>query len=640
MFQSDKKSPLNRVEKSLYSREDRFGESPRHEVHAKDARVPDEWKEEEAPHHEEVKENMKKARKAYSWIFVAALGFFLVAAVIGGFTLFGGRNFVSVQNVDILIEGPSSVAGGDTLALNVSVVNRNTTGIELVELIAEYPEGTKDPENPEKDLGKVRVPMGNIGSNSVAQKSLRSIMFGPEGMGREIKFSAEYRTAGSNAIFYKEKPYRIAISSSPVLVSIDALSKVLGGQISDMTITVASNTASPMKDLLLSLEYPFGFKVVSATPAPAYGQNVWRIGDLAPGTKRTIAIKYSLEGQDGEEKVVHASAGVQSTANEREIATTVITRDHTLTIERPFLALDVALDGERQDLAATPGKSVRAEVLWQNNSAGRITGARIQAKLSGNVLDKTSVSVDDGGYYDSQTNTVIWEAGRADGLDSMPPGESGRVGFSFSSVASIPGESVINPLISVSASASASRVDENGAPQEVLAASGRSVKLVSNLSLSSRVLRSQGPISNSGPIPPKVDQTTTYTVVWTVTNTSNSITGARVEATLPPYVTWTGVISPSDASITYNPTGGGIVWNVGALPRNAAVGSGAKQVAFQVSLKPAANQVGTAPDLVSQASITGTDTFTGATLRNSAQSLSTRTSSDLLYKAGDERVVQ
>ncbi|MBI5134521.1 MAG: hypothetical protein HZA81_04035 [Candidatus Taylorbacteria bacterium] len=637
MFQSDKKSPLERVQKSLYSRDDRFPESPRHDLHARDESVPEEWKGEE-PRPEEVKGSMKKIRKAYSYLFVAAFGFFLVAAAIGGYTLFGGKNFVSVQNVDILIEGPSSVAGGDVLALNVSVVNRNTTGIELVELVAEYPEGTKDPEYPERDLGKVRFPLGDIGSNSIAQKTLRSIMFGPEGTGREIKFSAEYRTAGSNAIFFKEKSYRVAVSSSPVLVAIDALSKVLGGQSSDMVVTVSSNTPSPVKDLLLSLEYPFGFSVVSATPQPSYGNNIWRIGDLAPGAKKSFAIRYSLEGQDGEEKVVRANVGIQSQSNEREIATTIISRDHSFAIERPFLALDVALNGERADLAAEPGKVVRADILWQNNSQGRISGARIEAKLSGNVLDKGSVSVENGGYYDSLSNAIVWEAGRTAGLDSLAPGESGRVTFSFSSVSSIPGESAINPLISVSASAQGGRVDESGAPQEVLAASGRSVKLVSNLSLSARVLRSQGPISNSGPVPPRVDQPTTYTVVWTVTNTSNSITGARVEAALPPYVSWTGVTSPADANISYNPTGGIVTWNVGSVPRNASVGSGAKQVAFQVSFKPSANQVGSAPEIVSQASIVGLDTFTGATLRNSAQSLSTRTSSDLFYKAGDEAV--
>jgi hypothetical protein len=97
-------------------------------------------------------------------------------------------------------------------------------------------------------------------------------------------------------------------------------------------------------------------------------------------------------------------------------------------------------------------------------------------------------------------------------------------------------------------------------------------------------------------------------------------------------------MSPTDANISYDPNAGGIVWNVGSVARNADIGSGAKQVSFQVSLKPSANQAGQVPDIIGPATISGTDVFTGVNLQNSAPSLTTRTSTDLLYKAGDEIV--
>jgi hypothetical protein len=175
-------------------------------------------------------------------------------------------------------------------------------------------------------------------------------------------------------------------------------------------------------------------------------------------------------------------------------------------------------------------------------------------------------------------------------------------------------------------------------PEEIQTAVARSVRLVSNLALSSRALYSQGPFKNSGPMPPHVEKATTYTILWTATNTVNPVTGAKVTAQLPPYVKWTGSISPADAAISYDEATGNIVWNVGEIGRNADVGSGAKQVAFQISFTPSANQADTVPELVSGAAIAGTDTFTRATLTNSAPALSTRISSDLLYKQGDEVV--
>jgi hypothetical protein len=634
MFENEKKSPLERLKKGLYSRDDRYGEAHRHEIHEPNATVPDAWSD---GHDALVSKNMKTLRQTYSFAFLIALFFFVIAGLIAGYTLFWGKNFVSVNNVDILIEGPVSIGGGEELPLNITVQNKNSTRIEDVSLVVEYPAGTKDPLDPAKDLTKTRYDIGSIDSQGYALESAKALVFGEEGASREIKFSVEYGTADSNATFQKKKSFLTTISSSPILVSIQALDKVLGGQANDIVVTVSSNSTLPLNNLLLSMEYPFGFTINSATPEATFGNNMWRIGDLAPGAKRTIRLRATTEGQNDEDRTIRANVGIQSQENEREIATNIISRDHVFKIEKPFLGLDLTLNGERRDISAVPGRSIRAEIIWTNNSANRITNGRIEAKLSGNALDRSSVEVEDG-YYDSSTDTIIWEAGRTLGLDTIPPGQNGRVTFSFESFAAVPGQSIVNPVVNVSVTASGDRIDVTGASTEISTALARSVKLVSNLAISSRGFYSQGGITNSGPIPPQVEKETTYTIVWTVTNTSNNITGAKVTATLPPYVSWTGVTIPADANISYNPTGGEIAWFVGTIPRNADIGSGAKQVAFQIKLKPSANQIGTSPDLISTAEITGLDSFTGATIKTAAGTVNTRISGDLIYKTGDETV--
>ncbi len=638
MFESDKKSPLDRLKKALYSRRQTFNEPIRHDIHESQNTIPESWPGENNVEPERLSIISPARRRSYKLFFISALVFLGLAIIVGAYTFFGGRNFVSVDNIDILIEGPTSVAGGEPLNLGVSVLNKNATDIELVDLIVEYPPGSKDPLTSEKDIGRLRLSLGNIKSQSIAEKSLSSLMFGEEGEEKSIKFTAEYRTADSNAIFYKEKIYNVSVSSSPVLVSIDALDRVFGNQSTDISVTVASNTKAPIKNLLLSLEYPFGFSVISSNPISTYGKNVWRLGDLAPGAKKIITMKATTDGQDGEERTIHANIGIQSQSNEREIATNIISRAHTFTIERPFLGLDLTFDGNRSDLATEAGKNVRGEILWTNNSQNKITNTRIEAKLSGAVLDKNSVSVSDGGFYDSLTNTIVWEAGRVSGFDSMAPGEDGRISFSFRSTDASSGQPISNPIITVTVSGRGNRIDDSGSPHQIESGISRSVKLVSNLALSARSLRSGGPFQNTGPIPPRAEQATTYTIVWTVTNTSNIIIGARVSASLPAYMTWTGKISPENTDISYNPTGGIITWQVGEVPRNADIGSGAKQVAFQISLQPSIIQVGEAPQILSEAKIVGVDVFTGATLQNSAPTLSTRTTTDLLWKPGNEIV--
>jgi len=68
---------------------------------------------------------------------------------------------------------------------------------------------------------------------------------------------------------------------------------------------------------------------------------------------------------------------------------------------------------------------------------------------------------------------------------------------------------------------------------------------------------------NTGPVPPKVEQPTTYTVVWTVDNTSSAVGNAKVTATLPPHVKWLNETSPSGESVSYDQNSGLVTWEIG-----------------------------------------------------------------------------
>lgn len=647
MFESDKRSPLDRVKKSLYSRNGETPEHERHDIHGKDIRdIPQDWAGDPVSASQDMGSTgvdmsgpvnvMPQARphvKLYKLIFLVCSAFFLIAVAIAGFTLFRGSNFVSVDNVDILVEGPVSISGGEPISLTAAVVNKNAEVIELVDLIVEFPEGTKDPADPTKDLSRTRLSLGDIAPGQMVQKSISAIMYGQEGAEREVSFTIEYRTANSNAIFYKEKPYKLAISSSPILVSIDSLDKVLAGQLTDMSVTVSSNSPAPIRDLLLILDYPFGITITPKDLKPAFGDNVWRLGDLAPGAKRTVSFQASVSGEDGEERVIHANVGIADANNDREIATLIVSRERALVIERPSLGIDLTFNGARGDVASQPGESMRADIAWTNNSSTRIDNARIEAKLSGNALDRRSITVS-GGYYDSAKDVIVWEAGRTSGLASIAPGGSDRVSFNFASIRPAAGQSVANPTITVAVTATGDRTDELGVSRDVSTAVTGSVKLVSSLGVTARALYSQGAFINSGPIPPQVDKQTTYTLVWTVSNSSNSVSNVQVVGILPQGVEWLGKWSPSDANLSYNSVGGQVTWLVGDLQPNGA----AKQVSFQVGLTPSLTQAGTAAELLSQTQITGVDAFAGVTVRSTASSLSTRISTDPSWAPGDEIV--
>ena len=95
----------------------------------------------------------------FSWLtyfFFGALLFFALAAVYAAFIFFGGSNIVSSENIDLQITGPVSVNSGEKITLVLDIRNRNRTPLEVVDLVVEYPKGTRSAEDGREELPRYR----------------------------------------------------------------------------------------------------------------------------------------------------------------------------------------------------------------------------------------------------------------------------------------------------------------------------------------------------------------------------------------------------------------------------------------------------------------------------------------------------
>jgi hypothetical protein len=160
------------------------------------------------------------------------------------------------------------------------------------------------------------------------------------------------------------------------------------------------------------------------------------------------------------------------------------------------------------------------------------------------------------------------------------------------------------------------------------------------LSLDAETVYSVGPFVNFGPIPPKAEQPTTYTIIWRANNTYNNIENAFVTATLPIYVEWLGKISPSSEEVMYNPLTRTVAWRVGNLNSWTGSLSDPREVAFQVSLLPSLSHLGSSPVLVSNPHIIGTDKFTLTDISETISSLTTQITTDPINSSNAGKVTR
>jgi hypothetical protein len=576
--------------------------------------------------------------KSVLWL---SLIFFIIAIASGAYVYFRGGDVISSNNISISVAGPITIGGGQELDLTVTVQNQNSVDLTDATLNVDYPDGTRSPNNISSTQLHTSNDLGAIPAGGTATQNISAVFFGAQGAQENLTFTLNYQAKGSTATFEKQKVIQVSINSVPVSLTINSLKEINSGQQIELDATIGSNSQTTIQNLLLKASYGFGFVFVSSTPAPIdTAKDAWLIGTLAPGQQKTIKIVGQLTGQDGEDQAFNFTIGTQSQQNNSVVDPVFLTATQTVAISKPFIGINLSLDGSTNSTYITnPGQDTRADITWINNSPTKVNNAKITVSFGGAILDKTSVQPIQG-YYDSLANTITWDQSTNSELATVSPGDTGTISFDFASllpqIANL--NSFHNAAITLNINVSGTRADQSDVPNQVLSSVIRTVNFDTDLEVVPRITYSGGPFTNSGPIPPRVEKTTTYTVILALTNTFNDTQNVKVSAFLPQYVNWLGAVSPSNEMISYASTTGTIEWDPGNVPAGTGFSSSPRQVDFQVSFTPSLTQVGSAPALLSNINLTGTDSFTNDSLSGSAQDLTGKITSDANYQQGDDVV--
>ncbi|KND50729.1 MAG: hypothetical protein AB198_01345 [Parcubacteria bacterium C7867-003] len=625
-------SSIERLKRTLYSRnENLVPKEKRTPVSPRDSDVPTNWGDKpEFGISPEV--TMKKNNSFFNRFLLGSLVFFLLSIGIASYIFFGGVNTISSNNLTVDIVAPTSISSGEELSVGLSIVNGNRTDLEDVSLFVTYPEGAQSVTEEDKPIVHDEIKLGTIAKGATMEHVIRTILFGEKDVVKSFNFRIEYRVKGSNATFSKEKIYDVIIGSSPILLEVKYPKEVNSNQEITISLEITSNSSVPIKDALVKIEYPYGFTYKSSSIKPIRDNYVWSIGDLKNGDKKTIDVVGTLLGQNLEDRSFRISAGTK-TGSVYDFDTTLVSSTITMGIRKSFFDLAVSTNNS----VSGPGDSILALIKWQNTLPDKVFDSRIEAVVSGNVFDRSRVFVGEGGFYRSVDDTILWDKNTTDSLIEMSPGESGQVSLTLNSFYNLVQPKLIkNPYITVRVNMTGERSGRDGGT--ISSAENVTFKISSVMNLSTKTFRGVGPFANIGPIPPKADKESTYTVNWLLTNTTSDLKDAVVRAELPPGVSWKGEFSPSTEKVTYNPSTRVVSWDIGNVSAGTGFIYSPKQVYFKVGIIPSINQVNQAPVLVSNSDASATDTYSEKQLKVSGLPATTKFS-DPSFSGGQDQVV-
>ncbi len=551
-------------------------------------------------------------------VFLGAVGFLL-------FNLFFENNNISNENIEISVIGNTFVDGGEKLPLIVEIVNNNPIQLEFADLVVEYAKGSTLTQSGE--IQRLRQSIGYINANTVINEKIEVLLFGEQGSIHQIKISLEYRTPDSNSIFIKDKLYEVTINSTPIDLAIDAPIEITPNQ--DFTLKVKADLNNFENEnnlnMILKLDYPFGFEFVDSNPKPVLGNNVWDLNELKSQNKSEVVITGKMiDVFDGDQKVFNVFAGPEKSDNKSEIDVVFNSLAHNVVIKKPFIGTFLSVNSKySREYAVSANELILGGVNWVNNLSTSIDDLEIRAKLSGNAFDEKNITLNGKGFYDSVNDTVVWDKNTEELFDEVRPFANGLVTFSLkpASIFDAKGELLIDPVINVELSITGKQSVIGNVLDKLDAVEKKVIKIASELSLIQKTNHATNPIKNTGPFPPKAEQETTYTITLSVANTLNNISRAQVITTLAPRVSYKEVFVPKGSNVSFNSNTRELTWNIGNIKRGEGIKTPLKELSFEVSYTPSLSEVGKNLVLVNNSVLTGFDDFANVDLRASKGAL-------------------
>lgn len=540
----------------------------------------------------------------------------IIIVIVAGFMFWRGLVFFDKNKVVLKIYGPERIISGEEITYIVQYKNNAKVALENIQLSLEFPEGAVW-QNSQADTLVQTVSLGKILPQAEDRKEFKVQIMGLKDSQKKIIARLNYQPANIKSFFENKTEFQSIIISVPLVLNFDLPERLVNGQIVNLTIRYLNTSDAVFSDLKLKMEYPAGFNFISAYPRPDEDKNIWLFSQISAKEEGKIVISGSLAGQRDEIKSFQAQLGI--TKNETFIPLAESLNSSQILV--PPLNISQIINNS-ENYIANAGDTLHYKIKYENTADVEISSVIIGSKLEGDVFDFASLNIKKG-FFNSLTNTIIWNTASLPQLALLSSHSEGEVEFSIKIKDKLPINNFNDKNFIVTNTV---KIDSLNVPLPLMGTqlSGESkliTKLNSRLILNVRGYFKDTLIPNFGPLPPKVSQMTTYTLYWQIINTSNDLENVRVEAYLPSYIHWVNRFEPENAEIKYEPNTGKITWNIGKLPAAIGILSPVKYAAFQVGLIPAANQIGSIVNLIGNSTITGRDTFTNVNLTVTEKSL-------------------
>ncbi|MBI3337645.1 MAG: hypothetical protein HY005_03475 [Candidatus Staskawiczbacteria bacterium] len=529
--------------------------------------------------------------------------------IIGGFFGFWlyRNNIFSKEVLKLEILGADTIKMGDEIEYTVKYKNNGNSVLQEPRLIFELPEHSLT----EDDKTRFTQDLKDIYPGDEDFVKFKTRLLGSENDLAVAKAWLSYMPKNLTVRFESSTTFSTKIDAVPITLDFDLPSKAERGKEIQYSLNYFSNVDYPLENLSIKIDSITGFQLENSVPL-SLDKSEWKIPTLDKAQGGRITVGGRITGDPGSQLSFAARLGMWQDGE------FVLIKDTSkeVSIVEPLIFMSQQINGY-PNYVASPGEKLHYEIFFRNIGSTPFDNLFLLIKLDGQAIDMQSIT-SEAGEVRANDRLIAWDYKQVPELRYLAPQKEGKVEFdvqlknNWTQSDLEKNNTIIKNKVNISEISNEFQTKVNS-KLEVLQKGYYS---------------DQAGITNSGPIPPTVGVSTTYTITWELKNYFNDIKNAKIRAVLPQNVSLTGKVLPESEflNFSFDNNSREIVWNVsGGSSFEAGIGivSSAPLLSFQVSLTPDNSQKGSTASLIGEASITADDQFTGAVAKGAASSINT-----------------
>lgn len=493
------------------------------------------------------------------------------------------KNRFSKEAVKLEILGPSEIVAGQEFEFAVRYKNIRDFRLEDPELLIEFPSNsiiedrfTETKTLKREQLGEAIYP----GEEKVFIFKVK--VLGREGETKTARASLTYRPKNIKAKYTSSTTFTAVIKNVPITFEIDLPLQIEAQKDFAFRLYYFSNLDSVLSNIRIQMDWPSDFEFVSAKPE-AFDQKEWSIPVLNKFQGGKIEVTGRFHSEPGMSKILRARIGI---IKEGQFVT-IKEIEKGIELIKPLIYIREEINGNPEYIAL-PGDWLHYEIYFKNLKDELLQNLFLIVNLEGSAFDFDSVRADTGNYQKDE-RSIIFDWTKNPPLKLLEPLGEGKVEFWVRLKENI--EEIDSPQV-------INHVTIGQARTSFI------TKISSKINFVQKGLYLDEVFGNSGPLPPEIGNSTTYTINWKIVAPHSSFDDVKVYSHLPNNVSLTGKFFPESESskISFDPDSREFVWMVGQLEKNEE-----RSIAFQISLTPQKDDKGKTPQLLSPPKVFGKD---------------------------------